>query len=93
MSRASVTGDVVSSPTDLGHQTGGLFLSKKAPNRDGCHGSPWPVMATTPSQNTDQEIREMAMKETVIFVGLGLVLAGLDFALDAGIVAMVVLPS
>jgi hypothetical protein len=35
----------------------------------------------------------MAMKETVIFVGLGLLLAGLDFALDAGIAAMIVLPS
>ena len=50
-------------------------------------------MAITPRQNTDQDIREMAMKDTVIFVGLGLLLAGLDFALDAGIVAMVVLPS
>jgi hypothetical protein len=50
-------------------------------------------MAITPSQNTDQDIREMAMKETVIFVGVGLLLAGLDFALDAGIVATVVLPS
>jgi hypothetical protein len=47
----------------------------------------------TRRQNTDQKIREMAMKETVIFVGLGLLLAGLDFALDAGIVATVVLPS
>ena len=35
----------------------------------------------------------MAMKETVIFVGLGLLLAGLDFALDGGMVAVVVLPS
>jgi hypothetical protein len=50
-------------------------------------------MAITPSQNTDQDIREMAVKETVIFVGLGLLLASLDFALDAGIVVMVVLPS
>ena len=66
---------------------------QKAPKRDGSHGSPWPVVAITTRQNTDQDIREMAMKETVIFVGLGLVLAGLDFALDAGIVAMVVLPS
>ena len=50
-------------------------------------------MAITPSQNTDRDIREMAMKETVIFVGLGLLLASLDFALDASIVAMVVLRS
>jgi hypothetical protein len=50
-------------------------------------------MAIIRSHNTDQKIREMAMKERVIFVGLGLLLAGLDFALDAGIVATVVLPS
>jgi hypothetical protein len=35
----------------------------------------------------------MAMKEKAMFVGLGLLLAGLGFALDAGITAMIVLPS
>ena len=47
-------------------------------------------MAITPRQNTDQDIREMAMKDTVIFVGLGLLLAGLDFALDLSIAAMII---
>jgi hypothetical protein len=70
------------------------FFFLKAPKRDGGHGSPWPVVAITLSPEHGSDFREMAMNNKMIFVALGyvLLLAGLGFALDAGVAATFVLP-
>ena len=50
-------------------------------------------MAISPSQNTDQISREMAMSNKIMFVVYVLLLASLGFALDLSIAAMIILPS
>jgi hypothetical protein len=58
-------------------------LRKKAPKRDGCHGSPCPVLAThLTSRARTRMIREMAMKRKLIPGAIVLLLVSW-FALDA----------
>jgi hypothetical protein len=70
----------------------GSFSFWKARKRDGCHGNHYPFLAVIEGQNTDQIFREMAMNKKLEFIAFGylLLLAGIGFALDVSITAMIV---